>query len=602
MRNICLIAVAVAAFLASCQGGGERTNDFKGNGPAWRRDTATVNRILGKLPRNRLDNPDSLLQVILKAGALARGCGYAEGEATAIFEQGNLFSLQNRYREALEKYGEAREIARRNHFKLLEARCLERTASIRMNDDSDLAFKLYLEALLLFEQEHDSAGIVKVYNILGVYQTDSHRFDSAEHFFTEAIRINERAGNLYYLIENRGNLARMYLEKGDYDRAEDLYHALVIELRNMNDSMALQIIYFQLAMLNREKGNDDSAMVFLDRAIEIAGPVGDTVLLATLCGFKGELLLKQGANESAAGWLNRSVTMARAIDDIETEAEALKFLAQADSIAGNYRAELIKRKAIAALKDSMVNRRLRSDMMQSDLQYQNEKKKWIIDQQQTRLTSETRIKRLFISLFVMSVILIGLLITVLFLQRRNLRNSRQLTEKIRQIKDLEIGTMKKDQEIDRLRIENMAGELRHKERELLVHVMNVEQKNELLTDIGKRIREAFSRRAGEDHLQQVNEILSNIKSQLNQKGESELFNQQFIQVHESFHANLVKAHPTLTKSELKFCAYLRLNLSGSQIAGNLNVTQEAIRKTRYRIRKKMNLTPDIPLESYLARY
>jgi DNA-binding CsgD family transcriptional regulator len=61
-------------------------------------------------------------------------------------------------------------------------------------------------------------------------------------------------------------------------------------------------------------------------------------------------------------------------------------------------------------------------------------------------------------------------------------------------------------------------------------------------------------------------------------------------------------HPDLSKTVLKFCAYLRVHLSTNQIAAILNVTIEAIRKSRYRIRKKTNLTREDSLEEYLQRF
>jgi AraC family transcriptional regulator, chitin signaling transcriptional activator len=124
----------------------------------------------------------------------------------------------------------------------------------------------------------------------------------------------------------------------------------------------------------------------------------------------------------------------------------------------------------------------------------------------------------------------------------------------------------------------------------------------LLSDIAKKIRESISGKPEADHLATVNEVIASIKMQMNASGEAELFNQQFTNVHEKFHENLKKAHPDLTKSEMKFCAYLRLNLSGNQIANSLNVTQEAIRKTRYRIRKKLNLRPEESLEGYISGF
>ena len=130
----------------------------------------------------------------------------------------------------------------------------------------------------------------------------------------------------------------------------------------------------------------------------------------------------------------------------------------------------------------------------------------------------------------------------------------------------------------------------------------LEQKNELLNAISKKIQEFYSREPAQDPVEAVNEIITSIKMQMNGSGESELFNQQFALVHEKFHENLKKTHPALTKSELKFCAYLRLNVSGTQIATYLNITSEAVKKTRYRIRKKMSLSPESSLEDYISGF
>jgi DNA-binding CsgD family transcriptional regulator len=48
-------------------------------------------------------------------------------------------------------------------------------------------------------------------------------------------------------------------------------------------------------------------------------------------------------------------------------------------------------------------------------------------------------------------------------------------------------------------------------------------------------------------------------------------------------------NPSLTNSEVKYLAYLKIKLSGFQIATLLNVGKEAIKKKRYRIRKKLGL-------------
>ena len=110
------------------------------------------------------------------------------------------------------------------------------------------------------------------------------------------------------------------------------------------------------------------------------------------------------------------------------------------------------------------------------------------------------------------------------------------------------------------------------------------------------------RETGTLNVSALNEVLTAIKFQLNISTDSNLFNQKFNKLHSNFYLNLKEKHPDLTKSELKFCAYLKLNLSGNQIASIINVTPEAIRKTRYRIRKKINIISSDSLENYISTF
>ena len=82
----------------------------------------------------------------------------------------------------------------------------------------------------------------------------------------------------------------------------------------------------------------------------------------------------------------------------------------------------------------------------------------------------------------------------------------------------------------------------------------------------------------------------------------EIFKLRFKEVHIDFFNNIKAEHPNLTKAELKYCAYLKIYLSTARIMSIHNVTKEAIKKTRYRIRKKFKLSPKDSLEDYIAQF
>ena len=97
-------------------------------------------------------------------------------------------------------------------------------------------------------------------------------------------------------------------------------------------------------------------------------------------------------------------------------------------------------------------------------------------------------------------------------------------------------------------------------------------------------------------------VKNDLKLQIKGQDNWEIFKLRFTEVHKDFFGRLKINYPALTKSELKFCAYLRINLTSSQIASALNISNEGIKKTRYRIRKKLNLTRKDSLEDYIGKF
>ncbi len=101
------------------------------------------------------------------------------------------------------------------------------------------------------------------------------------------------------------------------------------------------------------------------------------------------------------------------------------------------------------------------------------------------------------------------------------------------------------------------------------------------------------------HLKEIRQIMENIR----QKTDNwEIFRQKFLSVYPEFFEKLKAAHPDLTKTETRFCAYLRTHMSSQQIAAAMDISMEAIRKYRYRIRKRLELETGQSLEETIDTF
>jgi DNA-binding NarL/FixJ family response regulator len=74
----------------------------------------------------------------------------------------------------------------------------------------------------------------------------------------------------------------------------------------------------------------------------------------------------------------------------------------------------------------------------------------------------------------------------------------------------------------------------------------------------------------------------------------------FDEVHNNYLTTLKTKFPQLSNTDLKLCAYLRLNLSSKEIAQLLNISLKGVEVSRYRLRKKLGLATEVNLHDFLV--
>lgn len=80
------------------------------------------------------------------------------------------------------------------------------------------------------------------------------------------------------------------------------------------------------------------------------------------------------------------------------------------------------------------------------------------------------------------------------------------------------------------------------------------------------------------------------------------FEKNFDLIHEHFFRNLRQVYPSLTPSDLKFCALLRMNMSTKEISRFTNLSVRGVETARYRLRKKFSLPPETTLVQFLIDF
>ena len=145
----------------------------------------------------------------------------------------------------------------------------------------------------------------------------------------------------------------------------------------------------------------------------------------------------------------------------------------------------------------------------------------------------------------------------------------------------------------------LSHELDLRNREMTAKVLTQVKRQELLTDIIKKLTDIASSKSASKNIQS---IILELKQSLEDKSQED-FDYYFVQTHPDFYHNLQADFPNLTPYELRLCAYLKMNLSTKDIASISNISPDSARTARSRLRKTLSIkNPDESLVNFLSKY
>ena len=159
---------------------------------------------------------------------------------------------------------------------------------------------------------------------------------------------------------------------------------------------------------------------------------------------------------------------------------------------------------------------------------------------------------------------------------------------------LEINELENNQQLMKLRNEQLSKDVDSKSKELAVSTMNLIQKNELLSVIKEDLK-----KTSEEGNRSLKSVITTINKNINEEDSWNVFKEAFDSADKDFLKKAKQLHQSLTPNDLRLCAYLRLNLSSKEIAPLLNISVRSVEIKRYRLRKKMDLSHEQGLVEYI---
>ena len=133
------------------------------------------------------------------------------------------------------------------------------------------------------------------------------------------------------------------------------------------------------------------------------------------------------------------------------------------------------------------------------------------------------------------------------------------------------------------------------------YALELDQKRTLLKKIYKTIRDLSIATQGPIKSTWIH-LLNTLKISINDKSYWEDFKVCFEEINPDFVEKLAQQYPVLTSRDLKYCCYLKMNMSNEDIRNLLGISQESVRTHKYRLKRKLTLSKEQDLRFFLSTY
>lgn len=435
----------------------------------------------------------------------------------------------------------------------------------------------------------------------------------------QAIEIREKIpnDNPQFMATLRQKMSATFIAMGDYDFAEKENIAIIRLLENNNNEYRLPFLgyaYQNIGLAKQHQKNFKASDSFFLRSIEIFSKIENKDMvgysLAELAKNKMQtnqfdsglviidrafLMMKKASStyilEAATIYLNILHSLGRyeqgkkiyadsfvvqslknnfsktALDFYKAKVPFLRYFHDKEE-------ELNNMNIMLTISDSVYNQEKLKSILELQTKYQiqlKEKDEKILIQQNNLKT-----RLLFIWLIIGSAI-------ILFFMYRSARN-RLRSEKT--TAELKI----KSQENELLSQKVFADEEEKKLKEIIIE----QQKNDLLIHT-ERIEELekylqdISNKNIEQEKEEIRKYLDKLKEG---KEYLNMFMAKYNTIYPNFSQSLLSRFPSISNSDIVFCALTRINLTPKEIGAVLNIEQVSVYKRKYRIMEKMNIKTD----------
>lgn len=481
-------------------------------------------------------------------------------------------STKGEYAKAIEIHKESIQLAQELNDQSVLWKALNNLAWIYSTQSNySVALEYYLKALKINEQLENQSGMVTCYlNIAGI-KSDQKEYDEALKYLYSALKISEEIGDNLKISMSLSTIGNVYMKMDD-PRALEYYEKSLKIIGDNSINMTIKVLTNMGTIYTRQK-NLDKAIDCFNEALHLAEKKGLRRAIADIWSKIGLVYIHQKHYSEALNYSKKSLVIANELKLLSLQKEIYGQLSEIYSAINNYQAAYQNHILYKKYNDSIFNENNVKKLadLESAYKYEKEKQVYEIAAQNKNLRIKSQ-QGIILFLIVAFILLTSLAI-------------------------MTIRSHKLKKQLLRLELEEANSELEKNQREMTSATLKLVQVTERNVHNVKML-ESIEKNTNQEVRDEIKSLIFDYRSQA-QNSNWEEFEILFEKVHSSFYKNLNDRFPMLTQNERKLCVFLKLNMTNKQIAQITFQSEEALKKARLRLRKKLDIDRDTNLVSFI---
>ena len=286
--------------------------------------------------------------------------------------------------------------------------------------------------------------------------------------------------------------------------------------------------------------------------------------------------------------------MQRKALNYENILSTLNILYQANAILGNDSIAFSYFKEHTRINDSINSVLKVNGLSYYQTLYETEKRDAEITSQKSEielLDEKSKVQYQWILLLALSILII---LIALYLVQTKSKQKAEINKNKQTLDQHKIKATKLENHL-------LNKEIEYKKKDLVNLAIEITQNQEWANVLFQKFKN-LAKLQGQERDAELIEFGNEIKSKMLVDVEVSDFHDQVDVLSSSFYNKLNEQISNLSKTDLRMCSLIRMKLETKQIAILQNISPASVRTSRYRLRKKLNLTQEQDLDNFILNF